>query len=212
MQAKLVARHQPIALAAMEGRFESGPRAGLNLIGQPNVAERRIDNPIAVPGAPQLPRVRARHERACKGLNDFPESDWPDNIELLYYSFHVMAGLGTLLIARDGARELPRVAQEAGAVGARMLWILMLSFPFPYIARPRGLDDGRARAAAVARLRPHAHGGRLEPERERRDGALHADRLLRHLHGPRAPLPLPRRARDRARAARPRGSEEVAHA
>ena len=28
-QAKLVARHQPVALAAMEGRFESGPRAGM---------------------------------------------------------------------------------------------------------------------------------------------------------------------------------------
>ena len=28
-QAKLVARHQPVALAAMEGRFESGPRAGI---------------------------------------------------------------------------------------------------------------------------------------------------------------------------------------
>ena len=30
-------RHQPVALAAMEGHFESGPRAGLVIIGQPNV-------------------------------------------------------------------------------------------------------------------------------------------------------------------------------
>ena len=37
-------------LAAMEGRFESGPMAGIVLIGQPNVAARRLDNPILVPG------------------------------------------------------------------------------------------------------------------------------------------------------------------
>ena len=48
-QAKLVARHQPVALAAMEGRFESGPQAPITLIGQPNVRERRLDNPIRVP-------------------------------------------------------------------------------------------------------------------------------------------------------------------
>jgi cytochrome d ubiquinol oxidase subunit I len=36
--AKLVARYQPVALAAMEGRFTSGSMAGITLIGQPNVA------------------------------------------------------------------------------------------------------------------------------------------------------------------------------
>ena len=49
-QAKLVARHQPVALAAMEGRFESGPHVPDRLIGQPNVRERRIDNAIVAPG------------------------------------------------------------------------------------------------------------------------------------------------------------------
>src|SRR5262245_46844298 len=32
MQAKLVARHQPVTLAAVEGRFESGPQAEISLI------------------------------------------------------------------------------------------------------------------------------------------------------------------------------------
>src|SRR6266436_4376459 len=35
-QAKMVARYQPQALAAMEGRFQSGPMADITLIGQPN--------------------------------------------------------------------------------------------------------------------------------------------------------------------------------
>src|SRR5436309_2286155 len=50
-QAKIVGNHQPITLAAMEGKFESGSMAGVALIGQPNVAAPRLDNPIEVPGA-----------------------------------------------------------------------------------------------------------------------------------------------------------------
>jgi hypothetical protein len=50
MQAKMVAPHNPAALAAMEGRFESGPMAEITLIGQPNVQERRLRkwNPISL--------------------------------------------------------------------------------------------------------------------------------------------------------------------
>src|SRR3974377_821900 len=50
-QAKLVGSPQPVTLAAMEGRFVGGPRASVALIGQPNVAARRLDNPIEIPGA-----------------------------------------------------------------------------------------------------------------------------------------------------------------
>ncbi len=34
-----------------------------------------------------------------KGLNAFPKTDWPTNIPLLYYSYHIMAGLGTIFVA-----------------------------------------------------------------------------------------------------------------
>jgi cytochrome d ubiquinol oxidase subunit I len=131
-QAKLVARYQPVALAAMEGRFESGPRAGLNVIGQPNVMERRLDNPVTVPVI--LSILAFGHVSSpVQGLNDFPEKDWPDNVELLYYAFHIMAGLGTILIVIMAA------ASVLGWLGrlettASMLWVLMLSFPFAYIA------------------------------------------------------------------------------
>src|SRR3989442_16021151 len=50
-QAKMVGRHQPVTLAAMEGKFVGGPNAGVALIGQPNVVARRLDNPIEIPGA-----------------------------------------------------------------------------------------------------------------------------------------------------------------
>jgi cytochrome bd-type quinol oxidase subunit 1 len=53
-QAKMVAHYQEVSLAAMEGRFQSGPMAGIALIGQPNVRERRLDNPIELPGVLSL--------------------------------------------------------------------------------------------------------------------------------------------------------------
>ncbi|HUC84771.1 MAG TPA: cytochrome ubiquinol oxidase subunit I, partial [Candidatus Acidoferrales bacterium] len=49
-QAKMVAKYQPVTLAGMEGRFQSGINAELNFIGQPDVKHQRIDNPIYLPG------------------------------------------------------------------------------------------------------------------------------------------------------------------
>jgi cytochrome d ubiquinol oxidase subunit I len=135
-QAKLVARHQPVALAAMEGRFQGGPRAAINLIGQPNVGEHRLDNPLRVP---EVLSILAFGHRAStvRGLDDFPQKEWPDNIELLYYSFHIMNGLGTILILVMAAANL---FAGIGRLDTNrpMLWILMFSFPFPYIAVTAG--------------------------------------------------------------------------
>jgi cytochrome d ubiquinol oxidase subunit I len=135
-QAKLVAAHQPAALAAMEGRFHSGPYAEITLIGQPNVAQRRIDNPLKVRGMLSFLAFGAFH-RNVPGLEEFPEDHWPDNIELLYYAFHIMVGLGTLFIAVMALAAVLLV--RGGLVRARpMLWVLALAFPFPYIANTAG--------------------------------------------------------------------------
>jgi cytochrome d ubiquinol oxidase subunit I len=135
-QAKLVARYQPVSLAAMEGRFESGPMAGITLIGQPNLAKQRLDNPITVPGFLSFLAYGTFHSDV-KGLNEFPQDVWPDNIELLYYAFHVMSGLGTLFILTMG---LAAMFELRGGLARRrgMLWVLMLAFPFPYIATTAG--------------------------------------------------------------------------
>ena len=135
-QAKLVARHQPAALAAMEGRFESGPMAEITLIGQPNVRERRLDNPIKVPGMLSFLAFGTFHSNV-PGLLEFPEENWPDNVELLYYAFHVMAGLGTLMIALMGLATLALLRRRLEQ-SRPLLWSLMLAFPFPYIATTAG--------------------------------------------------------------------------
>jgi cytochrome bd ubiquinol oxidase subunit I len=136
LQGKLVAKHQPIALAAMEGRFESGPHAGLTLIGQPNVAQRKIENPIRVPSVLSF-IAYGTFSSNVKGLLEFPEDQWPQNIELLYYSFHIMAGLGTLMIALMGLAVLLLWKGRLDRTRP-LLWALLLAFPFPYIATTAG--------------------------------------------------------------------------
>ncbi len=94
---KLVTTHQPVTLAAMEGLFESGPYAELAVIGQPDVRARKLENPIVVPGVLSF-LAYGTFGSTVHGLNDFPKEDWPHNVELLYYSYHIMVGLGTLFI------------------------------------------------------------------------------------------------------------------
>jgi cytochrome d ubiquinol oxidase subunit I len=135
-QAKLVGRHQPVTLAAMEGRFEGGHTAHLAVIGQPNVAERRLENPLVLPGVLSF-LAYGTFESYVHGLDEYPPDQWPDNIELLYYSFHLMVTLGTLFIFlmafATWCRWRGRLETSRG-----LLWLLLLAFPFPYIANTLG--------------------------------------------------------------------------
>ena len=135
-QGRMVAYNQPATLAGMEALFTGQPGAPLVLVGQPNVAEKKIDNPILIPNALSFLTYRA-WKAEVKGLNDFPEDQWPTNIELLYYSYHIMVGLGTIFIAVMFVAALllwrGKLFQNRW-----MLWILLLALPFPYIANTAG--------------------------------------------------------------------------
>ena len=135
-QGRMVAHHQPVTLAAMEALFKSGSGAPLVIIGQPNVEERKIDNPILVPKMLSFLTYR-RWEAQVLGLDAFPQNVWPDNIPLLYYSYHIMVGLGTIFIAIMVVSVF--LLWQGKLFGARwMLWVIMLSLPFPYIANTAG--------------------------------------------------------------------------
>jgi cytochrome d ubiquinol oxidase subunit I len=135
-QGKLLARHQPVTLAAAEGLFESGPYAKLAIIGQPDVKARNLENPVEVPGALSF-LAYGTFGSTVKGLNDFPESEWPDNVELLYYAYHIMVGLGTMFILVMAAAAFLLWRNKLHQA-RKMLWILMLAVPFPYIATTAG--------------------------------------------------------------------------
>lgn len=135
-QAKMVGRHQPVTLAAMEGKFTGGSMAGVAVIGQPNTVTRRLENPIEVPGALSF-LAYGTFQSYVRGLDEFPEDQWPDNIELLYYSFHLMITLGTLFILLMMVANFQRWRGRLQS-STLLLWVLMLAFPFPYIANTLG--------------------------------------------------------------------------
>ena len=135
-QGKMVAERQPVTLAAMEGLFQTEEGAPLALIGQPDVENRRLDNPLVIPRALSFLTYR-RWGAQVKGLDAFPADLWPDNIPLLYFSYHIMVGLGTIFIAVMTLSMVQLV--RAKLCDTRwLLWVLMLTFPFPYIATTAG--------------------------------------------------------------------------
>jgi cytochrome bd ubiquinol oxidase subunit I len=135
-QGRMVAVHQPATLAAMEALFVSQAGAPLVILGQPNVDERKIDNPIEVPNALSFLTYRA-WKADVQGLDAFPSDMRPENIALLYYSYHVMVGLGTIFIAIMVVAAF--LLWRGKLFSARwMLWVLLLALPFPYIANIAG--------------------------------------------------------------------------
>ncbi|BDI28614.1 cytochrome ubiquinol oxidase subunit I [Capsulimonas corticalis] len=136
MHGKMMAQYQKPALAAMEGKFDSGDKAELAIIGQPDVNARKLINPIVVPGILSY-LAYGSFGANVTGLNDIPKDQQPDNIELLYYAYHIMVGLGTIFIAIMGLSALLLWRGRLEKTRA-MMWILMLAFPFPYIATTAG--------------------------------------------------------------------------
>ena len=136
LHGRMVAEHQPVTLAAMEGLFKTEQGADMVLIGQPDVEKQTLDNPIRIPQALSFITYR-RWDAEVKGLDAFPKENHPDNIPLLYYSFHIMVGLGTIFIA---VMMLAVFALWRGWLFKAnwLMWIIMLSFPLPFIANTAG--------------------------------------------------------------------------
>lgn len=134
--AKNVTKYQPITLAGMEGLFESEKGAPMVLIGQPNMKEQKMDNAIEVPHALSM-LTYERWNAEVKGLNDFPREEWPTNIPGLYYSYHIMVGLGTIFI---GLLLLVAFFWWRKTLFPKrwIMWVLMFLIPFPYIANIAG--------------------------------------------------------------------------
>jgi cytochrome d ubiquinol oxidase subunit I len=136
LHGRYMALHQPVTTAAMEALFHSQTGAPMVIVGQPDVEKRRIDNPILVNSALSF-LIYGNTRSEVKGLDRFPQEVWPTNIPLLFFAYHVMAGLGTLFIAVMAIAAF-LLWRKALFRTRWMLWILMLAFPFPYIANIAG--------------------------------------------------------------------------
>jgi cytochrome d ubiquinol oxidase subunit I len=130
-----VTQYQPIKLAAMEGQFTSEAGAPIAIIGMPDVKNRTLIDPVFVPDA--LSFLAYGNLRAnVRGLGAYAKDLWPP-VEITYYAYHVMVGLGTIFVA---IALLAALLLFRGRLfeSRWMLWPLLLAMPFPYIASEAG--------------------------------------------------------------------------
>jgi cytochrome bd ubiquinol oxidase subunit I len=136
LHGRYLATHQPAALAAMEGLFSTERGAGIVLIGQPDVQKQTIDNPLVVNDLLSF-LIYGTTRAEVKGLDRVPRDQWPEPLPLLFYAYHIMAGLGTYFAMLMVVAALLLWRGTLFTTRA-VLWALMLSFPLPYIANTAG--------------------------------------------------------------------------
>lgn len=136
LQGRYMAKHQPAAVAGMEGLFHSQTGAPIVLVGQPDEEKQTIDNPLAANGVLSF-LIYGTTKAEVVGLDRIPRENWPEPLPLLYYAYHIMAGLGTyfalLMVVSAFLLWRGKLFETRWA-----LWPLMLSFPLPYIANTAG--------------------------------------------------------------------------
>jgi cytochrome d ubiquinol oxidase subunit I len=136
LHGKYMAKHQPAATAGMEGLFHSEKGAPVVLLGQPDIENQRIDNPLAVNKVLSF-LIYGTTAAEVQGLDTIPKDQWPTTLPLLFYSYHIMAGLGTyfaLLMIVAGYLLWRGSIYKTQWI----LWPILLSFPLPYIANTAG--------------------------------------------------------------------------
>jgi cytochrome d ubiquinol oxidase subunit I len=130
--ARMVARTQPVKLASLEGQFRTQLAAPLRIGGLPRVAERETKYSIEIPHGLSLLAFHDPNAKV-KGLEDFPESDWP-NVTAIHISFQLMVGLGSVLslVALLGAWLAWK--QHSIVRWRRYLQLLVLCGPLGFLA------------------------------------------------------------------------------
>lgn len=115
-----VAKYQPLKFAAMESQLKTERRAPLKAGG------------IEIPGLLSFFATND-FDGEVKGLEEFPEADWPSS--LVHYCFQIMVALGFFLSAVAAVFLLRRKRViEAKA----FLWAVVLAGPMGYIATEAG--------------------------------------------------------------------------
>jgi cytochrome d ubiquinol oxidase subunit I len=136
LSARVVARRQPIKLAALEGQFDTERGAPLRLGGWPDEDARRTRFAIEIPRALSL---LAFHDPSAevKGLTAFRRELWPP-IAPVHLGFQVMVALGTAMALVSAWAALV-VLRKRRVIDQRLLLrALAISAPFGFIATEAG--------------------------------------------------------------------------
>jgi cytochrome d ubiquinol oxidase subunit I len=103
--------HQPAKVMAMEGHYQSHPEgAPLSLFGIPNDEEQRMEHAIGIPGLSSL-ILKHDADAPLAGLDTIEPEDRPP-VEVVFWSFRVMVGLGMLMLLLGLASLVARATRR----------------------------------------------------------------------------------------------------
>jgi cytochrome d ubiquinol oxidase subunit I len=105
-------------------------------MGQPDEVRQTIDNPLVVNDVLSF-LIYGTTRAQVAGLDQIPPDQWPSPLPLLYFSYHIMAGLGTYFVALMLVAVFLLWRGKLYST-SWVLWLLMLSFPLPYVANTAG--------------------------------------------------------------------------
>jgi len=135
LNSRNIVRYQPVKLASMEGLFETKAGAPIAIIGMPDSEAGQLVDPIYVPDVLSF-LAYGNFRASVEGLSSYPEDLWPP-VELTYYTYHIMVGLGTLFILQMLVGLLLLWRRRLFTT-RWFLWTLMFGIPFTYIANEAG--------------------------------------------------------------------------
>lgn len=95
LEARVVARTQPVKLAALEGQFATQRGAPLRIGGWPDEAAQQTRYAIEIPRALSFLAYNDA-EAVVPGLTAFPRENWPPVLPV-HLAFQIMIGLGTAM-------------------------------------------------------------------------------------------------------------------
>jgi len=131
---RMVAKHQPAKLAAMEALFKTQARAPLLIGGIPNAETEQVSLAIAIPAGLSLV-VAHDPDAVITGLDAFPPDERP-NVLLVHVAFQIMVGCGMLLLGLSAWYWLTRWRQRDES--AWLLKALIVGSPLGFLALEAG--------------------------------------------------------------------------
>jgi len=133
---RMLARYQPVKLAAMEGQFKTEQGAPVRIGGLPDEESATTPHAIEIPYGLSL---LAFHDpkAVVKGLEDFPRDLWPP-VAIVHVAFQVMVAAGAVmaLVAIWGAYLAWR--RKSLPDSRRFLRAVVAASPFGFVAIEAG--------------------------------------------------------------------------
>ena len=134
--AKVVAKSQPIKLAAMEAQYETEVGAPLRIGGVPDDEEEITRYSIEIPKMLSF-LAYADFEAEVKGLKEFKKEDRPPTA-VVHFAFQIMVGIGSACMAIVAWAAFFRFRFGHFPTAKWFLWILVASGPLTVIALEAG--------------------------------------------------------------------------